>query len=368
MIASLLIASIFSLSVVQLLLPRILLFSLQKRLIDPIDNRKVHSVAASRLGGISFFPAIFLSVWLCYIVSQIASNVLFQNMDIDYRLAFLTIAFMMLFLVGMYDDLFNVSPLEKFAIQIIAALLTVAAGAYFKTGNGLFEIYEIPQWLGIILTIGFYVFVTNAINLIDGIDGLASMLSILALIVYSILLIQNGYFLYSMLAATTLGALLPFWRSNVFGIKRKATSKIFMGDSGSLVIGAILGLLAVQVWNIPLLYAEEDTSNLYSILAYTMLLVPCFDVLRVMLHRYRDKKPIFQPDKNHIHHKFLALKMSPRKSLVVIVCISLSFLALNLLLSLVLNLIFIIVIDIIVWSYLHRFISKKIKQRCKNES
>lgn len=348
------------------MLPHVLVLSLRKRLIDPIDPRKIHSVPASRLGGITFYPAIFFAVRLCIAIANIVAPPLGFDVAIDATITLESLSLLILFLIGIYDDIIGVSYRNKFFVQIFAALLIIVSGIYFKTLNGFCGIYEIPYYIGVPITLGFYIFVTNAINLIDGIDGLASSLSMMALGVYTILLFSNGLIEESMITIAALGALLPFWYCNVFGIKRGVNSKIFMGDTGALVIGALLGFITVTIWNIP---HNNDGNNLfdaqYSVLAFTMLLVPCFDVIRIIIHRRLNKKPLFLPDRNHIHHRFMALGCSPRKALLSIIFINALFLTLNLTLSFVLDFTYIFIIDIIAWTLMHISISKKIKLRTK---
>ncbi|MFR9515335.1 MAG: MraY family glycosyltransferase [Rikenellaceae bacterium] len=359
------IAFAISFMMVAFMLPRILILSLRKKLIDSVDARKVHSVPASRLGGIAFFPAILFAVLLTISTNNVLLPFIGPILPVSETLILDILALIMLFLIGIYDDIIGVSYRNKFVVQIFAALLIVSSGTYFRTFHGFFGIGVVPDYIGIVVTILFYVFVTNAINLIDGIDGLASLLSIMALLVFGILLINNNLVVESLMTMATLGALIPFCYSNVFGIKRGAHSKIFMGDTGALVVGAILGFTAVKVWNISYDTLNHPIDHIYYILAYTMLLVPCFDVIRIILHRYRAKKPLFMPDKNHIHHKFMALGYSARQALIYIICINAAFVVLNILLSLTLKITYIALIDVVVWSVMHILISKKIKIKTK---
>ncbi|MFI3289737.1 MAG: MraY family glycosyltransferase [Rikenellaceae bacterium] len=332
-------------------------------MIDPIDPRKVHSVPASRLGGVTFLPAVLFSVWFVIALTNIIPSFIYPTIDITVKVILVSLALLMLFLIGIYDDIIGVSYRSKFFVQIFAAILVVVSGTYFKTLHGFCGIEEIPVYVGIPITVFFYVFVTNAINLIDGIDGLASMLSIMALAVYGCLLYSVGFKADCLVAVATLGALIPFWYSNVFGVKKGVGSKIFMGDTGALVIGATLGFLAVTVWNITFdAVSKEPIDQIYYILAFTMLLVPCFDVVRIIIHRFLDHKPLFLPDKNHIHHKFIALGYTPRGALFCIIIMNLIFMTLNILLSYVLNFTFIVILDIVIWIAMHIFISKKIKK------
>ncbi|MFR9548785.1 MAG: MraY family glycosyltransferase [Rikenellaceae bacterium] len=358
-----LLSFLISLGLVAFMLPRVLILSLRKRLVDPIDPRKVHSVPASRLGGLTFFPSLFFSLWFCISLTHLTHSIFGFEIELDVRLIMESLALLALFMIGVYDDILGVKYRQKFVVQIFAAILIIASGTYFNTLHGLFGIESVSPYIGIPITLFIYVFVTNAINLIDGIDGLASLLSIMALVVYGILFYSNGQLSDAIFAFSTMGVLVPFCYLNVFGVKRGAGSKIFMGDTGALVIGAILGFMAVKIWNIS--FSEDAVtpiSSLYYILAYTMLLVPGFDVARIILHRYRDHKPLFLPDKNHIHHKFMALGCTARVALAWIIAINIFFVSVNLALSFWLNLLTIIVIDIVLWTLIHLYITSLIKK------
>ncbi len=358
----LILSYVISSMMVAFMLPHILILSLRKRLVDPIDSRKVHSVPASRLGGVTLFPSLLFSSWFCIAAATIMAGFVDYKVNINVEMVLETLSLLLLFMTGVYDDVIGVSYKKKFVVQILAAMLITASGTYFTTLHGLFGIYEIAPAVGVPLSILFLVFVTNALNLIDGIDGLASMLSIMALFVYGVLLYSCDMMTDALIAVATLGALVPFFYSNVFGIKRGARSKIFMGDAGALVIGAILGFTAMSIWNVSLdVDSGEPIDHRYYILAFTMLLVPCLDVLRIVLHRYRIKKPLFKPDKNHFHHKLMALGMSPRRALSTIIMINIAFVALNIGLSYFVNVTYIFVVDIAVWSLMHKLITQRIE-------
>ncbi len=356
-------AFFISFALVAGMLPRVLIMSLRKRLVDPIDPRKVHSVPASRLGGVTFFPALLFSVWFCISLTHLSRLIFGFEIMLDVQLIMESLALLTLFMVGVYDDILGVPYRQKFVVQIFAAILVIASGTYFNTMHGLFGLNDVPAYIGIPVTLFIYVFVTNAINLIDGIDGLASLLSIMAFFVYGVLFFVNGRLDDSIFAFATLGALVPFCYLNVFGVKRGAGSKIFMGDTGALVIGAILGFMAIKIWNIS--YSEGGTpiDSIYYVLAYTMLLVPCFDVVRIILHRYRTKKPLFLPDKNHIHHKFMALGMSSRQALSWIIAVNIFFVGLNLILAgwLNINMTIVVIVDVVVWTFMHLHLTNQVK-------
>lgn len=356
-------AFLISCLIVANMLPKILVLSLKKRLIDRIDSRKVHNVAASRLGGVSFFPAIMLSLWFTIVFGFELEP---HNLQIgfDRTLLLECSAVLMLYLIGVYDDIIEVPYKRKFAMQILSAMCIVYSGTYFTTLNGLFGIYEISHYVGIPLTLILLVFISNAINLIDGIDGLASSLSMVALATFGIIFYINEELMNSVLAFATFGALVPFCYNNVFGIRRRGTSKIFMGDAGALVIGIILGFMVVQIWEMGSVNRVSHNDQFAAILAFTVMIIPCFDVVRIIIHRFRDHKPIFLPDRNHIHHKFLALGFSARRSLLLILCLNVIFIALNLILSrLYVNLTIIVVVDAVLWTSFHYAISRVIVRR-----
>ncbi|MFR9579798.1 MAG: MraY family glycosyltransferase, partial [Rikenellaceae bacterium] len=249
--------------------------------------------------------------------------------------------------------------------QVIAAIFITYSGTYFTTLNGIFGVYDIPLFIGLPLTIFFLVFVTNAINLIDGLDGLSSSLSIMALVTYGVIFYINGELTDAIVVCAMLGALMPFCYNNIYGVRRRGRCKIFMGDTGALVVGAVLGFLAIKLWEMGARGGFDERHHITAVLAYSVLIIPCFDVVRIVIHRFRDHKPLFLPDKNHIHHKFLALGFTPRQSLKNILAMNTLFIIGNLSLVSYLNFSTIIVIDIVVWSTIHIVITKKIALRHK---
>ena len=234
------------------------------------------------------------------------------------------------------------------------------AGLYINDFYGLFGIHAVSPFIGIPLTLVLVIFITNAINLIDGIDGLASGLSMVALSVFGTLAVIDDRWMSALLAFTTVGVLLPFFFYNVFGNADRGR-KIFMGDTGSLTLGYILSFLAVQY-----------TMNTYEaginyegaiLISFSVLLVPCLDVVRVVLGRVRRGKDPFMPDKTHIHHKFLAMGFTPRKAMISILCISFLFCASNVFLVSYLNNTVLFLCDVAVWTLMNLYISKLISRR-----
>ena len=196
------------------------------------------------------------------------------------------------------------------------------------------------------LTVFLVVYITNAINLIDGVDGLASGLCMIALGALTALNLYHRQYYLAMLGASTLGVLVPFWLYNVFGNASRG-HKIFMGDTGSLTLGLILSFIAINMSRNTT--PDPEAVNHTMAIVIATLLVPLFDVVRVVCRRLANGKNPFLPDKNHLHHKLLRTGMRTRFVMVTILCFSGLFIVVNTLLTLVLNITWIVAIDVVVW-------------------
>ena len=339
---------ILSLLLSAVIIPRILVVAYRKRLFDIPDERKVHHGIIPRLGGISFVPSILFSIsfttGLRYLIGyEIPGDLL---CIIIPELYFFICGLTLLYLAGIKDDLVGLRYRSKFFVQIIAASLIPLSGLWINNLYGILGIHELVPWIGIPLTILIIVFLCNAINMIDGIDGLASGLSILSLLLMGSLYLYDSQWIYATLAFSALGTLLPFFYYNVFG-KADHCTKIFMGDTGSLTLGYILAFLAIYYVRVnPEIHPYSDGMI---IVAFSSLIVPAFDLLRVVLIRARNHKPLFIADRNHIHHKCLSAGMTGRKAVICILGLACVFILLNLALVNILNNNLILVLDILLW-------------------
>ena len=349
----------------QIIIPRILLISLRKRLFDVPDERKVHKYPVPRLGGITFYPVILFV--LCVItVARILlghfPNRLF-TFDLAAQMLSLIAGLTLLYLVGIGDDLVGVRYRNKFVVQILSASFFPMVGLYINNLYGLLGIYQLPPFIGIPLTVLLVVFITNAINLIDGIDGLASSICIIALGVFGLIFVFDGLWIYSLLAFTCVGVLIPFFIYNVFGNAERGR-KIFMGDTGSLTLGYIISFLVLR-YCMYMGFNERPNYSGSLMIAFAILLVPCMDVIRVVIGRIRRGKSPFLPDKTHIHHKFISMGFSTRRSLVLIQLMSLCFIAVAALMVYVFkidtNIIFFTFIAL--WTLLNIWFSKIVRHR-----
>ena len=347
------------------LIPQILLISFRKRLFDVPDERKIHQGVVPRLGGIAFKPVVFFSVALALGLSMLLGYGPFlSNIGCERRpLAFGFCTIMMLYLVGMADDLIGIRYRAKFGIQIICGVLVIAGGLWVNDLHGLLFIHALPEWIGYPITVFAVVFIINAINLIDGIDGLASGLCGVAMLFYGLVFFIIGAYIYALLAFATLGVLVPFFYYNVFGDPAKK-NKIFMGDTGSLTIGMMICILSLKLLDgFPANPAVQQPNAFF--LAYSPLIIPCFDVVRVYLHRVRNGKNPFLPDKNHIHHKLLAIGMQQRTAMVTIVTVSVCFTLCNILLSRYVDATVLLVSDILIWTLANLWLTRKILHHSK---
>jgi UDP-N-acetylmuramyl pentapeptide phosphotransferase/UDP-N-acetylglucosamine-1-phosphate transferase len=347
------------------LIPKILLISFRCKLFDVPDERKIHKGVVPRLGGIAFMPSIFLSLAFLYGVNNLLGvenllPVLTPNM---LPMAFGICATLILYLVGVADDLIGVRYRAKFVVQIFCAALLIAGGLWINDFHGVFGLDIVPWWLGMPLTMLYVVFLINAINLIDGIDGLASGLCSIAMVVYGWTLFLIGDYLFSALAFATLGVLVPFFYFNVFGDAAKF-HKIFMGDTGTLTIGTIISILSLRLVNTSCneLYTTSISANMLIVVA-SPLLIPCFDVVRVYMGRVRSGKNPFLPDKTHIHHKLLAAGMNQRAAMISIVSCSALQSLLYILLSAYINVNILLVIGVAIFVLVNIWLSKRIKSR-----
>lgn len=350
----------------RIIIPNILIISLRKRLFDVPDERKVHKRPIPRLGGVTFFPVILFSLCVFTAVRLMTGHgpAETSTTDLVCEFLFLTGGLTLLYIVGIADDLIGVRYRKKFLVQIISAAMFPLSGLYINNFYGLFGIYLIPAEVGIPLTMLLVVFITNAINLIDGIDGLASGLSMVALLVFGVLFVHFRMWSYAMLAFVTVGVIIPFFSYNVFG-SADLGRKIFMGDTGSLTLGYILSFFVIKycMYEPDMLLTMKTGPVLVS---FSVLMVPCLDVIRVVLRRARNKRSLFMPDKTHIHHKFLAMGFSPRRALVMIQLMSACFCAFTIVAILYMNNTLVFVIDVVVWTLLNLWFDHVINRKTKN--
>lgn len=351
-----------------ILIPQILLIAFRKKLFDVPDERKIHHSAVPRLGGIAFSPVVFISISMILGINCLLGlySLLDQMNDIVVSISWGFCAVLILYLVGMADDLIGVRYMAKFMVQIICAAMLIMGGMGVVDYHGFLWMDDVSPWIGYPLTVFFVVFVLNAINLIDGIDGLASGLSAIAFILYGVFFAAIGEMFYAMVAFATLGVLVPFFYFNVFG-KAERKKKIFMGDTGSLTIALLIVYLGLSALTLP----DSVIRNLNwpltkrMVIVLSPLMVPCFDVVRVYLHRVRAHHNPFLPDKNHIHHKLLAVGYGQRLAMITIIFISMVLCLFNIFMSRYTNVTVLLFFDIAIWTLWNVNLRHRINRREK---
>lgn len=347
-----------------MIIPKISLVSFRRRLFDRIDARKIHTARIPRLGGIAFFPCISVTVSFVIVCHNLRYGFNILDLMSTTRLLTLFSSLFVLYLMGIMDDLIGVRYRSKFAIQIVCGTLMVTSGFFFNNLYGLFGIYEIPGWIGIPFTVFIIVYILNAINLIDGIDGLASGLSMIAFLAFGSMCIYLHWWIYAFIAFASFGVLIPFFYYNVFGQEHRGR-KIFMGDAGSLTIGMLLAILAIRLSMFDPI--KESIFPKAIVIAFSFLMVPMLDVARVVIHRLRCRKSPFLPDKNHIHHKFMALGFTQHQALISITGIAFFFAVLNIGLIHYLSTTMLFVLNMMIWTAMHICITVKINQKLNSE-
>lgn len=343
-----------------IIIPQILLIAFRRNLFDTPDPRKIHQTEIPRLGGIAFFPSILLAFFLLYGFGIMSGDQQFitQFLSALQSMCFIAAGAVLLYLIGMADDLVGVRYRAKFIVQAIAAALVMVGGIQMNNLQGLFGVTNMSEAIVIPFTLIVILFIINSINLIDGIDGLASGLSAIACAFYAYVFVNSGLYLFSALAVATLGTLIPFFVYNVFGnpLKRR---KIFMGDTGALTIGLMLSVMSIRICQI-----ETFPKNYNSgVIAFAPLLIPCLDVVRVYFHRIKARRNPFLPDKTHIHHKLLALGLGQRLAMITIIGSSALLTLINYYLSRYVEITILLLCDLLLWVVVNAILTYSIRKR-----
>ncbi len=279
-------------------IPVIIQVAKTKKLFDEPDERKVHKAVIPTLGGLGIFGGFIVAMLLC--VPEFAADL--------NKLKYFAAAAIVIFFLGLKDDILVLSATKKLIGQIIAAVIIMRFGnIYLNNMFGFLGLNEIPHIASIFLTLFAVIVITNAFNLIDGVDGLAGSLGLTTTIVFSIYFYFANELTYAVMAIALSGAIAGFLIYNF------SPAKIFMGDTGSLLLGLINSILVIKFINV-----AGTTGNNYSLhaspaIGFAILMVPLFDTLRVFGLRILNRKSPFSPDRIHIHHFLLDLGFSHKK-------------------------------------------------------
>lgn len=276
-------------------IPIIIQVAKNKKLFDEPDERKVHKTVIPTLGGLGIFAG-FIIATLMGVPAGIASE-----------LQYFAAACIVIFFLGLKDDILVISASKKFIGQLLAAGIIIKfGGVQIKNMHGFLGLYEIPHIASIVLTIFTIIVITNSFNLIDGIDGLAGSLGVLTTLVFGTYFFMVGQLTYAVMAFSLAGSIIAFLIYNF------SPAKIFMGDTGSLLLGLINSILVIKFINVAGNPAVKYPLEAAPAIGFAILMIPLFDTLRVFAIRILDRRSPFSPDRTHVHHFLLDLGLSHR--------------------------------------------------------
>ena len=302
---------LLSFSVAYFALPSVIYVVKQKNLMDSPNERSSHKEKTPTLGGISFFVSIVFTLMV------------FRPFDIDQVGINILSGVGVLFFVGLKDDLVGVKPSTKIIGQIIATLmLFFSTDLKITTLDGFLNITDIPYWTSVFISCAIVMAIVNSYNLIDGINGSASMVGMVIFSGFAYVFYDAEMYYYFLLSILCIGFLLAFLRYNLSNKKR-----VFMGDTGSMIVGFILAVLAIKFFALDTTSLESaiiNPANKVWVLL-SIIFIPFFDTTRVFTSRIiRHGKP-FKADRSHIHHVIIDyLKLSHAKASILLASINLS--------------------------------------------
>lgn len=296
-----------------LAIPSIISVAIKKGLVDEPGERRSHSTITPSLGGIGIFAGVIFSI------------ILWTPFNYFGDLQYILCAFIIIFLIGAKDDIDPMNPGRKFLGQIFAAaILVFKANVKLTSLYGIFGVYAIPEYVSIALSIFTIIVIINAFNLIDGINGLSGGIGTLISVIFGSWFFLIDRLEIAIVAFSLAGALVAFLKYNV------SPAKIFMGDTGSLLLGLVCSILTIQFIELhqglgadsPYKFAAAPS------VAIGILILPLFDTLRVFTMRILRGRSPFQPDRNHIHHLLLDSGLSHMQATGVLIFVNILFIIL----------------------------------------
>jgi len=290
-------AFFFSFAIVMLGMPSLIQLAVQKNLLDePLEDRKVHSRSVPRLGGVLIF------------IGTLFTTTLLVNPEGAEAIPFLRLAAgaLILFFLGLKDDLTELNPLKKLGVQLLVGIVLIVGGGFAITDfSNLFGWGALSGWFSFLFSLFVYIVVVNAVNLIDGIDTLAGGYGLLIAIACTLWFQVTGQADFAIMCLALAGALTGFIVFNI------TPARIFMGDSGSLLLGMFIYVMATSIMQTPTDQVPEMWAHRsLPVLAMTTLSYPLVDTLRVFTLRILKGQSPFHADRTHLHHRMLRLGMS----------------------------------------------------------
>lgn len=280
-----------------------------KKLYDEPDERKIHTSPIPSLGGLGIYAGFLLALLIA------APE---QSSELQYYIA----ASLVIFFLGLKDDILVLSPLKKFLGQLLAAFIIIYKGGVQITSmHGFMGIDQLPEFFSLALTYFTVIVVINSFNLIDGVDGLAGSLGFFTSTVFGLYFLNNNQMVLAVMALGLAGAL------GAFLIFNYSPAKIFMGDTGAMLIGLVNAILVIKFINTASDPAIINPVVSAPAIGFAILMVPLFDTLRVFGIRILYRRSPFSPDRNHIHHLLLDRGLSHKMVTIVIVAANIIFAA-----------------------------------------
>ncbi len=307
---------ILSFIITYISIPPLIEVAKAKKLYDIPNGRTSHANITPTLGGIAVFAGFVIS------------SMIFVNIAKIPYIQYIIAGSLVIFFIGLKDDITDLSPLKKFVGQIIAAGIIIDLGGIrLSSLHGFAGIGALNYVSSDFLSLFVIVAIINAFNLIDGIDGLSSGVGILGSLTFGIWFLLIGKLQLALLAIALTGALIAFFRFNFFSKKYK----IFMGDIGSLLVGFILSIFAIKFNELNQMSAANSIYYIKAAPAVSIgiLILPIFDTLRVMAIRMGKGMSPFKPDKRHVHHYLLELNGSHRKATLILLSVNVLFIAIS---------------------------------------
>jgi len=311
------ISILFSFLVTFIAIPSIVRVSIARNLMANPNGRTSHFNPTPNLGGVAIFAGV------------IVSSVVFTGITTAHELKYIIAAMIIIFFVGLKDDLVPLVAYKKFLGQSIAILFILVPGDFHLSSlHGLFGIEDLSYPISLIITFILFLALINSFNLIDGIDGLASGVGILTSLFFGIVFLLDNHLAYSVMSFILASSLIAFFYYNVFN----KTNKIFLGDTGAMLIGLILAIFAIRFLNFEsdALFLSQSQSAPAILLC--VLIIPIFDTARVFILRILRGQSPFEADRTHIHHRLLELSGSHLKATSIILLVNVVFIAMALLL------------------------------------
>jgi UDP-GlcNAc:undecaprenyl-phosphate/decaprenyl-phosphate GlcNAc-1-phosphate transferase len=281
----------------------------------PLEDRDLHETPLPRLGGVPIFLSFLISIAVALVAGRHFPALTFGP---SIRTLLIILApGTLIFLLGIYDDIYSIAPFTKFAVQAVAAIMLFAGGLRILDLPVLFGARHLPWPIGLPITVLWVIGITNAFNLIDGLDGLAAGSAVFSTMVVFVVAIFNGSSLVSLLTIALAGAILGFLRFNF----NPAT--IFLGDCGSLFIGFMLSALAM-------VGSEKSPTAIAVAIPLVSFGLPILETTLSVLRRLIGGRPVFKADREHIHHKLLQHGLTHRQVVIVLYGVSAVFALLSL--------------------------------------